>query len=63
MYVYLQDIGIQHICDGLAEQPNGIGLKALNLTSNHFSHASMGVLANALVSQTQLLVLMATHAT
>lgn len=48
--IVLQDIGIAHICDGLAEQPNGLGLKSLNICNNHFSPASMNVIAIALVS-------------
>lgn len=45
----LQDMGLGHICEGLAEQHNG-GLVTLVLWNNQLSHQGMHYLSNAMVS-------------
>ena len=47
--LFLQDMGIGHICEGLAEQQNG-GLQTLVLWNTQLTSHGVGYLANALVS-------------
>ena len=44
-----QDMGLGHICEGLAEQQNG-GLQTLVLWNNQLTHQGMSYLSRALVS-------------
>ncbi|KAF6030735.1 PPP1R37 [Bugula neritina] len=44
----LQNIGIARICDGLAAQSHGVGLKSLNIAHNHFNAAITSGIAAAL---------------
>lgn len=44
-----QNIGIARICDGLAAQSHGVGLKSLNIAHNHFNAAITSGIAAALV--------------
>lgn len=46
---HIQDIGLDHICEGLAHQPFG-GLRILNLSDNQLTSRAMSHLSQCLVS-------------
>ncbi len=47
---HIQDIGLDHICEGLAHQPYG-GLKILNLCDNQLTSRGMNHLSQSLVKE------------
>lgn len=59
----LQDIGVSHLSDGIAQQPDGAdkGLKTLVLWSNNISPAGMRHISRALVSTRSLVTINLGH--
>lgn len=59
----LQDIGVSHLSDGIAQQPDGAdkGLKTLVLWSNNISPAGMRHISRALVSTRSLITINLGH--
>lgn len=59
----LQDIGVSHLSDGIAQQPDGAdkGLKTLVLWSNNISTAGMRHISRALVSTRSLITINLGH--
>lgn len=47
--LFLQDIGVSHICDGIYEQTLDTGLLTLVLWNNQLTYQSMSAVSKALV--------------